>query len=103
MRTFAQNRNWHTVGVGDGSEREGDLSDDLMALGEPEPRSRAAQAIKWRDFSLLRWIGLTLLIVGASLLFSRSWWVGILIGFAGLVMLWNDNEKLRRRRDVHGD
>lgn len=89
--------------MGNGSDRRGNLSDDLMALGEREPRPSAGRTIRWRQFSLLRWIGFALLIAGGSVLFSSTWWAGILIGFTGLVLLWNDNEKLRRCTDEHSD
>lgn len=54
--------------------------------------------LRWRDFGVLRWLGVVFVLLGGSLLFDGStWWAGALIGATGLAFIVTDNARLRRR------
>ena len=54
--------------------------------------------LRWRDFGVLRWLGLVLVLLGGSLLFDGATWLaGALMGATGLALIVADNARLRRR------
>jgi hypothetical protein len=57
--------------------------------------------VRWREFGLLRWLGLALLPLGGTILFGEdAWWAGLVLAAAGLVLLERDNARLRCRRHL---
>ena len=52
--------------------------------------------VRWRDFTVVRWLGLLGLIMAGGVLFSNMWWLGIVLGIAGLALIEWDNAKRRR-------
>jgi hypothetical protein len=81
--------------VDKGHASEDDLADDIF--GRPDAAPEPSRVLKCREFSLLRWVGLGLLLGGASFLFSILWWVGLLVGISGLTLVELDNEQRRRQ------
>lgn len=73
-----------------------------IAEGVGERPYNHPMILRWRNFGLVRWLGLALLLAGGAILFSRvTWWAGLILALAGFVLVEGDNSRLRRRRHMN--